>query len=206
MASELLLPLFPLEVVLLPGTALPLHIFEERYKLMIGEAIEQQSEFGVVLAKENSLSNAGCTAVVEKVVRRYPDGRLDILTEGRRRFEVLFLDEQMPYLRAGVHFFEDEDQGAPPRESVGRLADLLEKAVGFLAAPAEGSPAPQEISNSFQIAGVLPVDVELKQRLLCLRSEPERVAVLIEHLQKLLPRLERARRAERSARGNGRGA
>lgn len=204
MASELLLPLFPLEVVLLPGTALPLHIFEERYKLMIGEAIEQQSEFGVVLAKENSLSNAGCTAVVEKVVRRYPDGRLDILTEGRRRFEVLFLDEQMPYLRAGVHFFEDEDQGAPPRESVVRLAGLLEKAVGFLAVPAGESP-PQQISNSFQIAGLLPVDVELKQRLLCLRSEPERVAVLIEYLQKLLPRLERARRAERSARGNGRG-
>src|SRR6266481_4942411 len=103
MPSELLLPLFPLEVVLLPGATLPLHIFEERYKLMIGEALEGRSEFGIVLAKGRSLANLGCSAEVEKVVKRYEDGRLDILTAGRRRFEILFLDDQKPYLQAAVH-------------------------------------------------------------------------------------------------------
>ncbi|MBI3666868.1 MAG: LON peptidase substrate-binding domain-containing protein [Acidobacteria bacterium] len=205
MASELLLPLFPLEVVLLPGAALPLLIFEERYKLMIGQAIEQSSEFGVVLAKENSLSNAGCTAVVAKVARRYPDGRLDIVTLGRRRFELLFLDEQMPYLRGAVHFFDDEDKAAPAPESIERLASLFEKALDYVSTPAGESMEPHKAADSFQIAGIVPLDLDLKQRLLCMRSEGERVATLIEYLEKVLPRFERARRAEVTARGNGQG-
>lgn len=183
--------------------ALPLHIFEERYKLMIGQAIEQNSEFGVVLAKENSLANVGCTAAVEKVVQRYADGRLDILGRGRRRFEVLFLDEEKPYLRGGVHFFDDEQGAAPAEAAVLRLARLFERVLGFLPNPA--APASKEGLDSFQIAGVLPLDLDLKQRLLCLRSETERVAALSEFLEKLLPRMELAQRVEKSAKGNGRG-
>ena len=84
-----LLPLFPLQVVLLPGSELPLHIFEDRYKEMIGEAIRNRQEFGVVLANGKGIVNTGCTAMVDKVLRQYPDGRMDILTHGRRRFEIV---------------------------------------------------------------------------------------------------------------------
>src|SRR5512147_621762 len=94
-----LLPLFPLQVVVFPRTSLPLHIFEDRYKEMIGEAIRENSEFGIVLAREDGIVNAGCTVVVDKVVKSYPDGRMDVLTSGRRRFEVLSLDEEKEYLR-----------------------------------------------------------------------------------------------------------
>src|ERR1700736_5070367 len=83
-----LLPLFPLQVVLLPGSQLPLHIFEDRYKEMIAEVLKDQVEFGVVLANEKGIVNTGCTAVIERVLHEYPDGRLDILTIGRRRFEI----------------------------------------------------------------------------------------------------------------------
>ncbi len=105
-----LLPLFPLQVVVFPRTPLPLHIFEERYKKMVGEAIHDRSEFGIVLAKDEGIVNAGCTVVVEKVLKEYPDGRMDILTSGRRRFEILFLNEEREYLRGEVEYFDDDDQ------------------------------------------------------------------------------------------------
>src|SRR6267378_1672135 len=80
-----LLPLFPLQVVVFPRTQLPLHIFEERYKEMVADAIRDSSEFGIVLAKEEGILNAGCTVVVDKVLKSHPDGRMDILTRGIRR-------------------------------------------------------------------------------------------------------------------------
>ena len=94
-----LLPLFPLQVVLFPRTALPLHIFEERYKEMIGDVLRGHTEFGVVLAGEKGIVNTGCTATVEKVLKNYPDGRMDLLTVGRRRFEIILLNDEKPYLR-----------------------------------------------------------------------------------------------------------
>ena len=205
MPSDLLLPLFPLEVVLLPRAVMPLHIFEERYKLMIGEAIENKSEFGIVLSKENALANIGCTATVERVIRKHSDGRMDIVTAGRRRFEILFLDEQKPYLQGGVHFFDDDADTTPAPQDLPRLAELFERVLGFLPSETRETPAHKERITSFQVAGILPLDLEIKQRLLGSRSEAERVAMLVEYLQKLLPRLERAKRVERSSRGNGRG-
>ena len=77
-----LIPLFPLQLVVFPRTHLPLHIFEDRYKEMVGDAIRDGSEFGIVLAKEDGILNAGCTVMVEKVLEMYPDGRMDILTCG----------------------------------------------------------------------------------------------------------------------------
>ncbi len=204
MPSDLLLPLFPLEVVLLPGASLPLHIFEERYKLMIGEAIQHNSEFGIVLSKENSLLNVGCTASVEKVVRRYPDGRLDILAAGRRRFEILFLDEQKAYLQAGVMFFDD-DPGTPPPEASTQLMQLYERVVQLLPGHAVEGGVPEQGLTTFQIGGALPLDIDLKQRLLSSHSEAERVSMLNEYLEKLLPRLRLAHKVERSSRGNGKG-
>src|SRR5262249_53739476 len=159
MASDLLLPLFPLEVVLLPGATLPLHIFEDRYKLMIGEAIEHASEFGIVLSKEESLLNVGCTAAVEKVIRHYPDGRLDILTAGRRRFEILFLDEQKAYLQAGVMFFDDEPDTAPP-EASRRLMQLYERVIQLLPGHAIEGAVPEQGFTTFQIGGALPLDLD----------------------------------------------
>src|SRR5579884_1206656 len=108
MAQELL-PLFPLETVLFPRTPLPLHIFEDRYKEMMNEAIERKTEFGVVQAGEKGIVNTGCTAAIDKVLRRYPDGRLDLLTSGRRRFEILDLDDGRSFLRGAVDFFDDDE-------------------------------------------------------------------------------------------------
>ena len=113
--SKRLIPLFPLQLVVFPRTQLPLHIFEERYKEMVGEAIRDESEFGIVLAKDEGILNAGCTVKVAKVLEMYTDGRMDILTLGQRRFEIVSLNEEKDYLRGEVEFFDDEDtEPAPP--------------------------------------------------------------------------------------------
>src|SRR5262249_1835486 len=111
-----LLPLFPLQLVVFPRTRLPLHIFEERYKEMVANAIRDESEFGIVLAKRDGIVNAGCTVRVEKVLEMYPDGRMDILTRGERRFEIDGINQEKDYLRAEVSFFDDEDVDAAPEE------------------------------------------------------------------------------------------
>src|SRR6266498_2239903 len=114
--SSQLLPLFPLHVVVFPRTQLPLHIFEERYKEMVSDAMRDNTEFGIVLAKEDGIVNAGCTVVVEQMLKQYPDGRMDILTSGRRRFEIVMLNEEKEYLRGEVEFFDDDETAPAPLE------------------------------------------------------------------------------------------
>src|ERR1700746_1688606 len=103
-----LLALFPLEVVLLPGTPLPLHIFEPRYKEMIGECLDQNRPFGVVRAKEGSIAEIGCTADIITVTKKYDDGRMDIVTQGRERFEVMHVSHERSFLQAEVAYLQDE--------------------------------------------------------------------------------------------------
>lgn len=178
---EQLLPLFPLGVVLFPGTPLPLHIFEERYKLMISEAVRDLSEFGVVLAGQEGIVNAGCTARVEQVLKQYPDGRMDILSMGRRRFQVLELNEELPYLRGRIEYFDDED-GDPPEEQ------HVERAIrGFYALRhlEQNQNLPEPRLNdpllSFQLAQAVP-DMNFRQTLLIVRSEAERIRQLADYL------------------------
>ena len=105
-----LLPLFPLSLVLVPGMPLPLHIFDDRYKEMMADVIPEGREFGIVLAKEDGIVNVGCTAKVQKVLKRYPDGRLDVLAGGQRRFRIESLDEEKSYLQAEVEYFDDDEE------------------------------------------------------------------------------------------------
>jgi Lon protease-like protein len=105
-----LLPLFPLELVLLPGAPLPLHIFEPRYREMISECLEHNRNFGVLRAKEESIAEVGCTAEIIAVTKKYPDGRMDIVTQGRERFEVLQLNQERSFLQAEVMFINDDGQ------------------------------------------------------------------------------------------------
>lgn len=206
--DDLLIPLFPLEVVLFPGQRLPLHIFEDRYKTMIQECLEAgpSGEFGIVFAKENGIVNVGCTAEILEVSRRYADGRMDIITAGHRRFEVLFLDETKDYLRAAAQFLQDEDTSVP--EDLSRSVLELHKQVLQLlpgdpetagSKPALDSPA----SLSYHLAGPLPLDLDFKQLLLTLRSELERLQRVEEYFKYLLPRLRLAAWAREKASGNG---
>jgi Lon protease-like protein len=172
--QEELLPLFPLQVVLFPRTALALHIFEERYKQMIGEVLRGKTEFGVVQAGERGVVNTGCTASIEKVLKEYPDGRMDLLTIGRRRFEIIMLNNEKPYLRAAVEFFDDEasEPIAPEVET-----RVLEAYKDIRAQENDDDQADPEMTDpqlSFQLAQVVS-DLEFRQVLLATRSEADRM-------------------------------
>ena len=107
-----LLPLFPLDLVLFPGTSLPLHIFEPRYKEMISECLDRKKSFGIVRAKEEGVAEIGCTAEIITVAKKYPDGRMDILTQGRERFEVMQVNQERSFLQAEVLYLQDEPSQA----------------------------------------------------------------------------------------------
>ncbi|MCC6862613.1 MAG: LON peptidase substrate-binding domain-containing protein [Bryobacterales bacterium] len=198
-----LLPLFPLNVVIFPRTELPLHIFEERYKEMVGEAIRENSEFGIVLARGEGIVNTGCTVVVEKVLKRHPDGRLDIMTRGSRRFEVVSLNDEKSYLRGEVEFFDDDEPGPGPAElqqrALAQFESLAEFGIEGMASPAVDDP-----QLSFQLAQAVP-DLDFRQTLLSSRSERERLKQLTAFLADFVPRQRLILRMRQLAPLNGHG-
>jgi Lon protease-like protein len=199
MQPGLLLPLFPLQVVLFPGGALPLHIFEERYKEMIGEAIHEQTEFGVMLATGNGLAAVGCTATVEKVLREFPDGRLDILTRGRRRFELLLLNEERNFLRGSVEFFDDEPMEPAAEDREAALAAYREFSSVVGDAPDADSGVPL---LSFALAEPV-TDPVFRQSLVGVRSESERLKKVAEYFRKFSERERRVQSVKAIAARNG---
>ncbi|HYL34421.1 MAG TPA: LON peptidase substrate-binding domain-containing protein [Bryobacteraceae bacterium] len=177
--QEELLPLFPLQVVLFPRTALPLHIFEERYKQMIAEVLRGRSEFGVVQAGEKGIVNTGCTATIEKVLKKYPDGRMDLLTVGRRRFEIILLNDEKPYLRGAVEFFDDEESEPIPPEVRKRVLEAYNDIRSIEKPETLSDPEMTDPQLSFQLAQLVP-DLDFRQILLATRSEADRMRRLAE--------------------------
>ena len=196
-----LLPLFPLDLVLLPGCPLPLHIFEPRYKEMIAECRAQDSSFGVVRVLEKSFADVGCIAEIVSVVKEYDDGRLDIVTEGRKRFEVLRVNQDRSFLRAETILIEDE-AGAPAADESARAVQLHAEILELAGAVQDLSAADQA-TISFYLAGSLPLDLDFKQKLLELRSESQRISALTNYLETVLPNVRSAARARQKAGGNG---
>lgn len=196
------MPIFPLPLVLFPTIPLPLHIFEPRYKEMITECIEQKAVFGIVHAKQEDLAEVGCTARILEVLKRYEDGRLDILTQGQRRFEIVRVNQERSFLRAEVTYFDDEgsDAGGQAREQLLHLHKQLLALSGEQSPeiPSEGIP-----SLAFEVAARVPLDLEFKQSLLILRSESERVSTLIAYYQALIPKISRALHIRTKAGSNG---
>jgi Lon protease-like protein len=207
-----LLPLFPLELVLLPEEHLPLHIFEDRYKTMIGECLQAkavgrgQQEFGVVLLTGKVLSTVGCTARIVNMTRKYEDGRMDILTIGSRRFEILLINNERPYLRGAVNNFDDEGPDTPSEPAaeiaISRFREIM-KMLRDTADTAVHLSRPYRYL-SFRIAAALPLDIEFKQQLLTLRNEPERLALVEGALDDLLAKIEHVQESQRKSGGNGR--
>jgi len=209
--DEIFLPLFPLELVLLPEQPLPLHIFEERYREMIGECLRAKAsgsggqEFGVVLAKGQAISDVGCSAQIVSLTRKYSDGRMDILTVGKRRFEILLTNEEKPYLRASVEFFDDEGSDAPAETEAENAIALFREVMRRLH---QASEMPIHLDQpyrhlSFRLAAPLPLETDFMQRLLSLRNEPERLRLVVHSMDQLTHQMEVVQEARKKAGGNG---
>jgi Lon protease-like protein len=190
-----LLPLFPLDLVLFPHTILPLHIFEERYKEMIKDCLENQWAFGMLAMQGDTVKNIGCTASISQVVERFPDGRLNILVRGERRFEITNLNQDRSYLR-GTPEFQDDEMKEQASEDVRmravKLRDRLLELANISTASLQDEPKPTDSQLSYRIMAIVPADLEWKQSLLELRSEPERLDQVVSYLEKLIEYLEKS--------------
>lgn len=201
-----LVGLFPLGIVLLPGEVVPLHIFEERYKKLIGERLED-GEFGIVLAEEDSVRECGTLARVAQLIEELDDGRMNVLVQGGRRFRIIEIrepdDPEADYLQARVELYRDaEPEGSEIlREAVlevfGKMLALMD--VGSPREPAGEGPL------SFRIAAAVDFGTPLKQELLESLSEEQRLETLLTVMTSLLPRLELRKEREEAIRGNGKG-
>jgi Lon protease-like protein len=191
-----LLPIFPLELVLLPGVPLPLHIFEPRYKEMIAECLEQKKPFGIVRASEEGVADVGCTAEIVSVTKKYDDGRMDIMTRGVERFEVLEVNEERSFLQVEISMVhdEEEDEAGKPAAPLIELAVRLHAEIAKLAG-ADISADDRAANLSFLLAGSLPLDLDFKQNLLATLSETKRLEAIVGYLQAVLPGLRRAAKA-----------
>lgn len=199
------IPLFPLNVVLLPGAALPLHIFEPRYKDMVKGCLEEKSQFGMLLALPKGVAKVGCTAEILEVVKRYPDGRMDIVTAGRTPFRVVELFSENPLWEGQVDYLED--RGASGSPVVQRqLVELYEAChtLVFEDYPKNLEGAPIE-ELSYRIASTLPMDLLWKQQILELRCEGDRQERLVSYLREWAPHLQNSKVMKQRAGGNGHG-
>jgi Lon protease-like protein len=188
-----LLPLFPLDLVLFPGVPLPLHIFEPRYKEMIAECLDLKKPFGVVRASSEGVADIGCTAEILQVTKKYDDGRMDILTRGVDRFEVVEVNEDRSFLQAEITLIQDEP--GRPAQQVVEQALRLHAEIAKLAGAEVGGPEESASNLSFLLAGSLPLDLDFKQQLLVTSSETKRLEAVVGYLEAVLPGLRRAARA-----------
>jgi Lon protease-like protein len=196
-----LLPLFPLDIVLLPGAPLPLHVFEPRYKEMIAECLAGDKLFGIVRAKDEGVADIGCTAEILDVTRKYEDGRMDITTAGRRRFEVMEVNQERVFLQAEVVYIEDEP-GSATKQEIDAAVELHKQLLEI--AGVEEESGYNDISQlSYYLAGSLPLDLDFKQNLLAMKSEAERMPAVVSYFQTILPTLRRTAMARKLAGGNG---
>lgn len=210
------IPLFPLNVVLLPGADLPLHIFEPRYRQMVRQCLKKRTEFGMLLAVPKGIVRVGCTAEIMELVKRYEDGRMDILTVGRAPFRILELfapqsaaEDEDALLEGHVEYLDDREYRVD--STVRReLVDLYETChtlvFGDYPKNIRGD-APGDLPEklSYIVAGTLPMDLLWKQQVLELRSEADRQERLVRHLREWAPHLQKAEVLRQHAGGNGHG-
>ena len=193
-------PLFPLGLVLLPGEHVPLHIFEERYKQMIGECLDEQREFGILWLADDALKDVGCTARITRVLERFDDGRMNIVVEGATPFRLERRIGELAYPAGDIELLDDDpgtDQEALERARTS-YADLVEQVT-------ETRPEPEALAElgAYGMAATLDIAASAKQALLELRSEPARLEQLEALFDEALKRIRTATRVAEQASGNG---
>jgi len=192
MSGVVKIPIFPLGVVLMPLGILPLHIFEERYKQMIAECLSGNRQFGVVYLENKHLHKIGCTAHIEKVIKRYENGRLDILTSGQKRFRILDIAEDKPYLESNIEYFDDEiTLDSLEMTDLARHGIKLLRQIEQITEISEGLERVKTLDLkviSFLLAGSHGLTLAEKQELLEIENTEERLTRSVDMLKSAVDR------------------
>ena len=194
-------PLFPLGLVALPSELIPLHIFEERYKTMIGRCRTEPSEFGIVWMADDGLRPIGCACEIAEVLEELEDGRINLVVRGTRPFRIEARQEELPYPAGAVEFLADRDEtpdpeaGSAAREA---YAELVRQAT-------DRTPEPADLAamSAYEMAATVEFGLDAKQGLLDLRSETARLKLVTRLFKAAVKRLDYVERAQARARSNG---
>jgi Lon protease-like protein len=194
-------PLFPLGIVALPSELIPLHIFEERYKAMIGHCLDEESEFGIVWLADDGLRPVGCACEIAEVIERMEDGRINLIARGTRPFRLEQRQDELPYPAGTVEFLDDsaeETDAGAAEEAHGAYAKLVEEAT-------DREPDVDEIAamTAYEMAATVEFGLDAKQGLLDLRSESARLRLVTRLFRAAIRRLDFIERAQARARSNG---
>jgi Lon protease-like protein len=194
--------LFPLELVLVPSERVPLHIFEDRYRELIGECLEERTEFGLILEDGDGLRQVGTSTAVIELVHTFDDGRMNILAEGRARFRIVELTEGREFRTAEIEPLEDDDE-LPDEAETERTLAAFRRLIEVAEADEVDVSADDDVPLSFQLASRVDFGPQLKQELLELRSEQARLERLVDLLAQATDALAREREVRDRASGNG---
>jgi Lon protease-like protein len=194
-------PLFPLGIVALPTESVPLYVFEARYRTMVEECLDGESEFGIVWLSEDELKPVGCACEIEQVLEREEDGRLTILVRGTRAFRLLERQDDLPYPAGIVEFLaerEEPSDGEIAQEAHELYAELVDQAT-------DRTLDEQELAamSAYNMAATVDFGTDAKQELLELRSENARMRLLTMLFRAAIKQLELSERAQLRARSNG---
>jgi Lon protease-like protein len=194
-------PLFPLDIVALPGEMIPLNIFEERYKTMMNECLDEEKEFGIVWLSDDGLRETGCACAIDRVLERMEDGGMKLLTRGTRPFRVIERQGHLAYPAGVIEFLEDRSEDVDPD----LLGSAREAYSQLVVRATDSEPEAEQLAemDAYAMAGTVDFGPDAKQGLLDLRSENARLRLLTRLFQAAAKRLDLVERAQERARSNG---
>ncbi|MBU1100312.1 MAG: LON peptidase substrate-binding domain-containing protein [Bacteroidetes bacterium] len=189
------IPIFPLKLVMFPGAKYPLHIFEERYKLLIKYCIENDEGFGIVAASDENPYKVGCFVRISKILKRYENGNLDLTVTGLYRFSLISSEIGDDGYHIGeIEEFSDEIQYEKNdflnEEAVEKFQIIVRRTDLYLSETFWRNLA---LSNrkSFKLAEKSGLSLEQQQSILSMKSENSRLDFLVEHFSKVKEYLDR---------------
>jgi len=197
----MIVPIFPLGIVLHPEQVVPLHIFEERYRRMTNDSLENGSQFVIVFTSNSEISEIACLASIQSVVTKYDDGRFDILVVGDSRVKLSEIEDRESLLHAKIEAIEDSSNES--MEDVSKLIALHMRFLEFKGASITPQIYNQVSFPSYYIAGASGLSNDTRQRILEMRSEKERQEFLFQYLIPVVSKLEQASRDKGKVKSNG---
>ncbi len=178
--SLLKIPLFPINISILPDELIPLHIFEDRYKKMVSKSLERNKEFGIIYKQKEDMKNIGCSVSIKKVYQKYDDGKYDILIQGQKRFEIKSLFKESELLIGEVEFLNEFYEMADKN----KFNKVLDKYLKLLLTFKIDHDIQSEMNKkkSFDFTKNILIPNDIKQDFLELKNETDRILFIDDFL------------------------
>ncbi len=174
------IPLFPLNIVVLPKEEIPLHIFEDRYKKMIDNCLEKKLEFGIIYMKNNNIEDIGCSILISKVLKKHTSGKYDLICKGSKRFRIKKVYKSNDLWQADVEYL-NEDYAQINKDYFDKILDKYLKII-IAVSPNINFQAELKKNTSFDFTKNVILPREIKQLFLNLRNEESRLEFINDFL------------------------